>query len=107
MFGHSDSHVALQVADILASAVLFPAACSAYCQALTWNQHIHPGYDQIRAQFGPRLKALQYRYFDPSLQVWRGGIYPTGPTGGLAPTLLAPPASLAPKLPFAKPTAAS
>jgi hypothetical protein len=30
-FGHSDAHVVLQIADLVASAVLFPMACAAYC----------------------------------------------------------------------------
>jgi hypothetical protein len=34
VFGHSDSHVVLQIADIIASTVVFPAACSAFCGPL-------------------------------------------------------------------------
>ena len=37
MFGHSDAHVALQIADIVASALLFPMACAAYCYELGKN----------------------------------------------------------------------
>ncbi len=100
VFGHSDSHVALQIADIVASAVLFPAACSAYCTELTWNQHVHAQYDVIRDRFGPRLREMQYRYYDDSTQQWRGGIYATGGRGGLPPTLLQPATPPSPMLPF-------
>ena len=73
MFGHSDSHVALQVADILASAVLFPAACSAYCQALTWNQHIHPGYgpDPCSVRSAPQGASVPLLRPEPAGLAWR------------------------------------
>lgn len=34
VFGHSDSHIGLQLADIVASAGIFPMACAAYCDDL-------------------------------------------------------------------------
>jgi hypothetical protein len=79
VFGHSDSHAALQVADIIASALLFPIACSAYCRGLTWNVHAHANYDDLQQRFGKPLKNLQYRYLDPTVGQWRGGIYVTSP----------------------------
>ena len=78
LFGHSDSHVALQISDIIASAVLFPAACAAYCADLTWNVHAHESYDEIRVRFGTTIKHLQYRYKAPSVAQWWGGIYALG-----------------------------
>lgn len=64
VFGHSDAHVALQVADIVASALPFPIACSAYCQGLSGNAHAHPAYDSLRPVFGARLRNLENRYTD-------------------------------------------
>lgn len=90
VFGHSDSHVALQVADLLASALLFPMACNAYCQALTWNIHPHPVYGDVTAKFGWRVKNLQHRYFDANTAAWKGGIWSSGSSGGLRPVFHAP-----------------
>ncbi|HEY2670590.1 MAG TPA: DUF3800 domain-containing protein [Rugosimonospora sp.] len=56
VFGHSDSHIGLQIADLVASAVLFPLACLAYCANLSWNTHCHPNYERIRHRFGWRLQ---------------------------------------------------
>lgn len=65
VFGHSDTHVPLQVADILASAVLFPVACAEYCAGLSWNVHPHPRYREIKERYGERLQRLEYRYDGP------------------------------------------
>lgn len=62
VFGHSDTHVPLQIADILASAVLFPIACTEYCADLSWNAHPHPRYRDIKERYGERLQKLEYRY---------------------------------------------
>lgn len=62
VFGHSDTHVILQIADLMASAFLFPMACSAYCGDITDNAHPHPGYDDLRNRFGERLRGMEHRY---------------------------------------------
>ena len=72
VFGHSDTHVPLQVADIVASAVLFPIACSQYCSDLEWNVHPHQRYEEVRERFGERLQRLEYRYTNADGQR-RGG----------------------------------
>lgn len=64
LFGHSDTHVPLQIADIVASAVLFPIACSEYCGDLTWNTHPHERYKQVKERYGEKLQRLEYRYTD-------------------------------------------
>lgn len=63
-FGHSDAHVVLQIADLLASAFLFPMACVGYCNGLIHNVHINDTYAEVRKRYGPRVKALEYRYTD-------------------------------------------
>lgn len=67
VFGHSDTHVPLQIVDIVASALVFPIACSVYCPTLTWSRHLAGAehYDALRKTFGPRLQALEYRYIGP------------------------------------------
>jgi len=99
VFGHSDSHVVLQIADILASAVLFPAACAAYCSEMVWNSHAHAKYDEVRQQFGPRLRELQYRYRDASAGQWRGGIYAFGTSAFVRTTDLFSSPHMEPTLP--------
>lgn len=62
VFGHSDTHIPLQVADLIASALIFPLACSVYCRDWTWNVHPHPTYDNLRSVLGSRLSLLEARY---------------------------------------------
>lgn len=106
VFGHSVSHVGLQIIDIIASAIAFPSACAAYCEHLDWNDHAHPAYEQIRDRFGERLEQLQWRYFDNARGYWRGGIYATGSSGPLSAALFkkrpvaGPPRSEVERLPF-------
>ncbi len=73
VFGHSDSHVLLQVADVLASAVLFPMACAAYCSSMTWNTHANTKYCTVWGRCAERVQKLEYRYVDAQ-GVWRGGL---------------------------------
>jgi len=73
-FGHSNNHVGLQVADLLASALLFPIAAFAYCTGhITNGTHVKAGYSILRERYGERLRHLQFRYQDQG-QRWRGGI---------------------------------
>ncbi|QEU85472.1 DUF3800 domain-containing protein [Streptomyces viridosporus T7A] len=73
VFGHSDSHIGLQIADLLISAVLFPAACATYAEDLTWNTHCHPAYAAIRERHCPRVGELQHRYRTATGK-WTGGV---------------------------------
>ncbi|GAA5044585.1 DUF3800 domain-containing protein [Nocardia callitridis] len=66
VFGHSDAHVALQIADLLASALLFPMACFAYSQGLINNIHLNESYGEVRERFGPKLRLLEHRYAGPN-----------------------------------------
>ncbi|MFI7350377.1 DUF3800 domain-containing protein [Streptomyces sp. NPDC049936] len=73
VFGHSDTHALLQLSDLVVSSLLFPIACHAYLNDVTWNVHCDDAYQPLREQFGERLKNLQFRYQDP-VGKWRGGI---------------------------------
>ncbi|MFD7053843.1 DUF3800 domain-containing protein [Streptomyces mirabilis] len=73
VFGHSDTHALLQVADLLVSSLLFPIACHAYLNDVRWNVHCDDAYEPLREEFGARLRKLQFRYQD-AVGKWRGGI---------------------------------
>lgn len=72
LFGHSDTHVPLQIVDLVVSSMIFPMACRAYQGHLDWSVHCHPNYQEITARFGERLRALEYRYKDGGYR--RGGV---------------------------------
>jgi hypothetical protein len=73
-FGHSVNHVGIQVADLVASALLFPMATVAYCLGHVTNVHVDPDFRLLTKRFGPRLRALQYRYWDANEARSRDGI---------------------------------
>jgi hypothetical protein len=69
VFGHSDNHAGLQIADLLCSALLAPIACAVYAGSYgDWNRHYGSSYLDIRELFGSRLGALTYQWTNP-----RGG----------------------------------
>jgi len=63
-FGHSDAHVVLQIADIVASALLFPMACAGYCGCLIQNVHLNDEFAAVRRRYATKLRLLEHRYFD-------------------------------------------
>jgi hypothetical protein len=63
-FGHSNNHVGLQVADLLASALLFPIAAYAYCSGHVNNIHVNHKYQVLRDRYGQRLERLQFRHLN-------------------------------------------
>lgn len=80
VFGHSDTHVPLQIVDIVASAIIFPTACIQYGDLDLASPHAHPRYADIRTEFGARLSKLEHRYVDPE-GVTRGGFQVIDPVG--------------------------
>jgi hypothetical protein len=98
VFGHSDNHAGLQIADFLCSAVLAPIACAVYAGAYSsWNVHCQSAFLDIRELFGQRLEALVFRWQDdarkscPSVQVSdpigkRGVELMWGPVSATTPT---------------------
>src|SRR5581483_11317482 len=73
VFGQSLNHVGLQLADLMASALLFPMAARAYCAASFSGAHVDPHFDRVTERFGDRIRQMQFRYQDLSGR-WRGGI---------------------------------
>ena len=64
VFGHSENHVGLQLADIVASALLFPIASFVYCTGHVTSVHVNPLFADVKTRFAGRVKALQHRYYD-------------------------------------------
>lgn len=73
VFGHSNTHLGLQIADLIVSAILAPAASVTYAGDLVGNVHCTPAFSEIRDRHCPRLKQLQHRYQGPTGR-WTGGI---------------------------------
>ncbi len=66
VFGHSDNHAGLQIADLLCSTVLAPTASAVYAGKYeSWNTHCDSGYIDIRERFGQRLEALTFKWRHP------------------------------------------
>lgn len=59
VFGHSDNHAGLQIADILVSALVFPISVYAFMNGQVNNLHIHPEYEFLARGFVPRLLDLR------------------------------------------------
>lgn len=73
IFGDSNNHAGLQIADLVSGALIFPMACRVYCQGSTAAVHMSPEYDQVRRRYAGRIRQLQYQYPD-ALNRMRGGI---------------------------------
>lgn len=73
VFGHSENHVGLQLADIVSSALLFPIASFVYCTGHVTSVHVNPYFSDVKTRFAQRVKALQHRYYD-DFGRRRGGI---------------------------------
>jgi hypothetical protein len=64
VFGHSDTHALLQLADLVVSSLIYPMACLAYCDDLTWNANTCPAFEKLQARYGPALRSLEIRIAD-------------------------------------------
>jgi len=73
VFGHSENHAGIQVADLLCSALLFPIATSTYCLGHVSSVHVQASYRDLKLRYGSRLKQLQFRFWDETRGRWRGG----------------------------------
>lgn len=71
-FGSSQNHAMLQLADTVASALLFPIAARVYCSHQWTGVHTNPRFEELRTRYSSRLSALQYRY--QSGNGWQGGV---------------------------------
>ena len=64
-FGHSENHAGLQLADALASGLLFPMALHSYCHPTIRSHLMRPGYSALNRRFGAQLDTLQHLYPHP------------------------------------------
>ena len=72
VFGHSENHSGLQLADLVTSALVFPLACRTYCRGYVTGPHVHRGYDRLKQRYGLWLRRHQIRYIDTNGK-WVGG----------------------------------
>ncbi|HAS8151838.1 TPA: DUF3800 domain-containing protein [Vibrio vulnificus] len=72
VYGHSDNHAAIQITDILCSALLFPIASYVYCSGHINSVHVSPKYKRLKERYAEQLKNLSYRYIKDSY--YCGGI---------------------------------
>ena len=72
MFGHSDNHSGIQLADLVCSAILFPTAIETYCKGHISNTHVRD-YSALKKRFMSRIESMQYRY-QTTLKRWKGGV---------------------------------
>lgn len=79
LFAHSDNHVGLQLADLIASTFVFPMAAHAF-GAGVGSVHDSGRYRAVATCFGDRLRRIQHRYRDTSGR-WRGGLVVSDPLG--------------------------
>lgn len=87
VFGKSDNHVGLQVADIVASGLLFPIAARVYCSESTSSAHSHPRFDDLRYRYAGRLRSRLFLYQDIGGKT-RGGVTVSDGLGGKPSGLL-------------------
>lgn len=80
VFGHSDNHAGLQLADLVTSGLIFPIAARTYCQGQFTGPHVDPAYDSLKQRFGPRLQRRQIRYQNHGGK-WTGGLVVSDPVG--------------------------
>lgn len=73
VFARSRNHAGLQIADIVASGLLFPIAARTYCADWASSTHAHPKFEELQARYATRLKRLRYLYQDDA-GISRGGI---------------------------------
>ena len=72
-FAHSDNHAGLQIADLIASAYLFPMSTYTYSRGHVTGVHVQPGFERIKRRYRLPLRDAQYRFQEASGR-WRGGI---------------------------------
>jgi hypothetical protein len=82
VFGSSTNHAGIQLADTVASALIFPMAARVYCAHQWIGGHTDAHFDALRTRYASRLSALQFRHQD-SAGKWMGGIVVSDKLRGL------------------------
>lgn len=79
LFGHSDNHAGLQLADMIASALLFPICSHFFLNGKIQNSHIGADYPTLGRRYIEQIKRLQFRY--GSANGLSGGLVVSDPVG--------------------------
>ena len=59
LFGQSNNHAGIQIADLINSALIYPMACVRYCLPKVDHPHIDPAFERLWDKFQDRIKNLQ------------------------------------------------
>lgn len=70
VFGISDNHACLQIADLICSTLLYPIAGRTVCKETFNNVHTHPHYDAIVQRYSRRISAMQYHCSEGGQRRW-------------------------------------
>lgn len=65
LFGHSDNHAGLQIADIVASSLIAPICIQHFIGKRFASNHLNEKYDLLAKRFCPRLMQRHARYGPP------------------------------------------
>lgn len=101
VFGISDNHACLQIADLICSTLLYPMAGRTLCAGPFNNVHTHANYDAIVQRYSRRISAMQYHCAENGQKRWgisvsdphghRASIFPQKRPAKLEPAAVAPP----------------
>ncbi|MDA7023989.1 DUF3800 domain-containing protein [Pseudomonas fragi] len=101
VFGISDNHACLQIADLICSTLLYPIAGRTVCPGSFDNVHTHANYDAIVQRYSRRINAMQYHCSENGQRRWgitvedphnrRTSIFPQSRSPAATPTLIASP----------------
>ncbi|MBX8575411.1 DUF3800 domain-containing protein [Pseudomonas cichorii] len=70
VFGISDNHACLQIADLICSTILYPIAGRTVCVGHFKNVHTHANYDAIVQRYSRRINAMQYHCAENGQRRW-------------------------------------
>ncbi|UKE68702.1 DUF3800 domain-containing protein [Xanthomonas cerealis pv. cerealis] len=70
LFGVSDNHAGLQIADILTSAIICPMATHVYCTGYVFSPHVNPNNKYIIRRYRSRIRELEYRFFSERKKIY-------------------------------------
>jgi hypothetical protein len=60
VFGHSENHAILQIADTVCSAILYPISMNVFCKGHVKNGHVHARDAFFKTRYSKRVKNLQF-----------------------------------------------
>lgn len=104
VFGISDNHACLQIADLICSTLLYPIAGRTVCDGPFNNVHTHANYDAIVQRYSRRISAMQYHCSENGQRRWgitvddpyrsRTSIFPPKQPAKLEPAAIIAPAQI-------------